>query len=154
MARKQNKNPQINRPLPGGVIQSTRIKEHGGDGRWANPNNNLPQLLPGPSQEPTAHQRPVSANAGEHRGTTRAGAPVKDSQGCPGWAPPRTVAGGLSSCPDVEPLNEGQWEGSHNHPADLGRLLPGSAGRVTGCRGKTCWDCTRFLGVLRRGPKW
>lgn len=66
-------------PLLRGGIKSRHTKYHKEDGGWANPKNTLPKLLPGPSQEPSAHQRPSPADTEEDTGTGQVGTQDKDS---------------------------------------------------------------------------
>ena len=70
----------------------THTKDQRGNGRWGNPNNTLPQLLPGPSQELSAHHRPISTRPEEHRGTKAGrGTQITDSEeGSPVQVFPRT----------------------------------------------------------------
>jgi len=90
---KQKKPNKNNSPLFGGVIKSTHTKEHRGDHRQEKRNNGLPQLLPGPWQEPAAPQRPISTNPEGHRTQWQAGTRGEDSQGHPGWTSPSAAAG-------------------------------------------------------------
>lgn len=46
------------------------------NGKWGNPNNTLTRLLPGPSQEPSPHQRPHHKRRGAQRQYGRQGNPI------------------------------------------------------------------------------
>lgn len=64
----------------GKKIISTHKRAQRHNGRWGSPDNTLPQLLQGLSQEPPPCYNPISPNPEDHRSQRQAGTQIMDSE--------------------------------------------------------------------------
>ena len=71
------------RQTSGYVIEAHLHTLKGAERQWqarGSLNNTLSLLLPGPSQEPSAHKKPITTSPEEHRGTRQVEAQTADSE--------------------------------------------------------------------------